>query len=96
MKRIATLTTFVAAALTASSVRAGDPSLLAFTVEIDSNGNVPTFTVTNNSPVAQFNQFRITIGNTSRNFDGDAFTPTVVGPSAGGATVDAPSGSDVN
>ena len=49
-----------------------DPSDLLFTVRIEGGGNTPTLHVTNNSPVLEIERVEITIGDTSKNFDGDA------------------------
>jgi len=54
----------------ASSARA-DVSDLLFTVKIEGDTNVPTISVTNNSPNLEITRFDFTIGNTAKNFDGD-------------------------
>jgi hypothetical protein len=54
----------------ASSARA-DVSDLLFTVKIEGDTNVPTISVTNNSPNLEITRFDFTIGDTGLNFDGN-------------------------
>ncbi len=74
---------------TAATVRA-DVSDLLFTVRIDNStsNNTPTIYVTNDSPTLEITRFELTIGNTSKNFDGSykSLTP----PANGTATQTAP------
>lgn len=53
-----------------------DPSDLLFTVRIDGDVNTPTIHVTNNSPTLEITRFEFTIGDTSRNFDGQLVNVT--------------------
>ena len=48
---------------------------LAFTVEITGSGNVPRVIITNNSPQLEITRFEMTIGDTSKNFDGSTNSP---------------------
>ena len=67
----------------ASSARA-DVSDLLFTVKIVGDTDVPTISVTNNSPNLEITRFEFTIGDTAKNFDGSEETVTAP-PGAGGA-----------
>lgn len=68
---------------TAATVRA-DVSDLLFTVRIDNStsNNTPTIYVTNDSPTLEITRFELTIGNTSKNFDGSykSLTPRPMAP----------------
>ena len=66
----------------ASSARA-DVSDLLFTVKIEGDTNVPTISVTNNSPNLEITRFDFTIGDTGFNFDGS--TQDVTHPPGGSA-----------
>jgi hypothetical protein len=67
----------------ASSARA-DVSDLLFTVKIEGDTNVPTISVTNNSPNLEITRFDFTIGDTGMNFDGN--TQDVTHPPGGNAS----------
>ncbi len=56
---------------------------LAFTVEVSGDTNVPTITITNNSPTLEFNQCVLSLGDLSKHFDGN--TVSVTAPVGGTA-----------
>ena len=65
-----------------AGVAQGDVSDLLFTVRIGGDANVPTISITNNSPTLEITRVEFTIGNTSKNFDGGTQTQT---PPPGGS-----------
>ena len=71
-----------AAGLFAATATAADTDL-AFTIEIKGSNNVPRLIITNNSPVLEFTKFTLTIGDFSKNFDGNTNSP--VAPPGGTA-----------
>jgi hypothetical protein len=70
--------------LAAASTTRADVSDLLFTVKIEGDTNVPTISVTNNSPNLEITRFDLTIGNTAKNFDPSEQTVT---PPPGGNAV---------
>ncbi len=78
--RAAAAVLFAALALPA----AADDTDLVFTLEISGSVNTPTLTVTNNSPVLEFNRMVFHIGDTAFNFDARS-TYKVVAPVGGTA-----------
>ena len=63
-------------ALGLATAALADPSDLLFTVRIDGDVNMPTIHVTNNSPTLEITRFEFTIGDTSKNFDGQMLNVT--------------------
>lgn len=67
---------------------AANPADLLFTVRIDGDANTPTIYVTNNSPTLEITRFEFSIGNTSKNFDGN--TTAMTAPPGGGIVKNSP------
>lgn len=83
MKRSRFAGLLLAALLGTAAARAADTDL-AFSFEIGGDVNIPTITVTNNSPTLEFNVCYFRLNRTDKNFDGS--TVAVVAPVGGGAT----------
>jgi len=65
-----------AAVLSSAAPLRADDTDLAFTVEVSGDTNVPTITVTNNSPTLEFNQCVLSLGDLSKHFDGNTLSVT--------------------
>jgi hypothetical protein len=77
------LAAFAATLLFAAPRVFADDTDLAFTVEVSGDTNVPTVTITNNSPTLEFNQCVLLLGDLSKHFDGN--TVSVTAPVGGTA-----------
>lgn len=82
MKRILTAAIAAAAVMVASN--SSQAALIGYTLVIDGNVNVPTYTLTNDSAAAQITSFSFTVGHSGRNFD---YVQAITAPAGGTANL---------